>query len=93
MACPASPPWRRMGLLMTYLDLHHYDAARDELAVEDPYEVDFEPVFRHGPVMPPEFAALFAASRPVPSPDVAAVAARPFSSAGRPAANPEDLKS
>jgi hypothetical protein len=38
-----------------------YDAWRDALAVPDPYELDFEPVYSHGLVLPPE------ASPPEPS--------------------------
>jgi hypothetical protein len=30
------------------------DRWRDDLAVSDPFERDFEPVYRHGPVRPPE---------------------------------------
>jgi hypothetical protein len=31
-------------------DHENYDRVRDELAVADIYEVDFEPPYRHGPI-------------------------------------------
>jgi hypothetical protein len=43
-------------------DHQNYDAARDELAVPDPYELEWEPVYTHGPVKAPELAGSFPAT-------------------------------
>jgi hypothetical protein len=47
------------GLVLS--DKDTYDRWRDDIAVPDPYEPDFEPVYSHGLVLPSE------ASPPEPS--------------------------
>jgi hypothetical protein len=42
------------------------DRWRDDLAVQDPYEEDFEPVYSHGPILPPDVTASFAVMPPSP---------------------------
>src|SRR4051812_45700240 len=56
MTWPPNPP--------ASSDHEQYDRARDELAVADPYEQDFEPVYTHGPVLPPDVAARPLAAMP-----------------------------
>jgi hypothetical protein len=67
-----------------------YDRWRDELAVPDPFEVEWEPCHEHGPVKPPDvadsFSATEASSPPTAGPNPAAAAEPP--SARRPAGTP-----
>lgn len=71
-------------------DHENYDRARDELAVEDPYDPTWEPAYEHGPVTVADsfsaFSATEASSPPTAGPNPAA-AAEP-SSARRPAGTP-----
>lgn len=68
-------------------DHENYDRARDELAVEDPYDPTWEPAYEHGPVtVADSFSATEASTPPTAGPNPAA-AAEP-SSARRPAGTP-----
>jgi hypothetical protein len=68
-----------------------YDRWRDELAVPDPFEVEWEPCHDHGPVKPPDVADSFSAtgaSSPLTAGPNPAAAAEPSSARRRAGTTP-----